>query len=211
MKNKTIIFITALVILIPVFAGLILWNKLPAELAIHFDANGNADNWCHKGWAIFGIPLFILAAQLFCLFMTAHDPKKNNISEKIFSLVIWICPICSVICGIVIYTKALGISFPVFAIIQGFLGIGIMIIGNYLPKSKQNYSIGIKLPWTLSDNENWNSTHRFAGKVWIAGGFIMVANSFINSWLISLAVILLLVGLPIIYSWIYHTKHRNTN
>lgn len=211
MKNKTIIFTTSLVILIPLFAGLILWNKLPAELAIHFDTNGNADNWCHKGWAIFGIPLFVLAAQFFCLFMTAHDPNKKNISDKIFSLVIWICPICSVICGIVIYANSLDISFSVFAIIQSFLGIGIMIIGNYLPKSKQNYSIGIKLPWTLSDNENWNSTHRFAGKVWFAGGFIMVVNSFINSWLISLAVILLLAGLPIIYSWIYHTKHRNTN
>ncbi len=209
MKNKTTIFITALVILIPLFLGLILWNKLPEEIAIHFDVNGNADDWCHKGWAIFGIPLFILAAQFFCLFMTAHDPRKKNISEKIYNLVIWICPICSVVCGVAIYTNALDISFPVFPIIQGILGIGIMVVGNFLPKSKQNYTVGIRLPWTLSNNENWNSTHRFAGKVWIIGGLILIVNSFINNWLISLAVILLITVVPLIYSWIYHIQHKN--
>lgn len=207
MKNKAMVFMTAIVILIPMFVGLVLWNRLPNDIAIHFDASGNADNWCYKGWAIFGIPLFILAAQLFCLFMTAHDPKKKNISDKIYNLIIWICPICSVICGVIIYTDALGISFSAFPILQAILGIGVMIVGNFLPKSRQNYTIGIRLPWTLSDKENWNSTHRFTGKVWIAGGFILVINAFLNNWIISLVVILLLAVIPLVYSFSYHQKH----
>ena len=207
MKSKTIIFTTSLVILIPVFVGLILWNSLPEKIAIHFDVNGNADDWCHKGWAIFGIPLFILVAHFFCLFMTAHDPRKKNISEKIYNVVVWICPVCSVIGGLIIYTNALDISFTVFPIIQGVLGIGITIVGNFLPKSKQNYTVGIRLPWTLSDNENWNSTHRFAGKVWIIGGLVLIANALINNWIISLAVILLIAVIPLFYSWVYHIRH----
>lgn len=209
MKSKTIIFTTSLVILIPVFVGLILWNSLPEKIAIHFDVNGNADDWCHKGWAIFGIPLFILVAHFFCLFMTAHDPRKKNISEKIYNVVVWICPVCSVIGGLIIYTNALDISFTVFPIIQGVLGIGITIVGNFLPKSKQNYTVGIRLPWTLSDNENWNSTHRFAGKVWIIGGLVLIANALINNWIISLAVILLIAVIPLVYSWVYHIRHTN--
>ncbi len=209
MKNKAMIFITAIVILVPMFAGLILWNELPDEIAIHFDVSGNADNWCYKGWAIFGLPLFILAAQFFCLFMTAHDPKKKNISDKIYNLVIWICPVCAVICGVIIYTDALEISFPAFSILQAVLGIGVMIVGNFLPKSRQNYTIGIKLPWTLSDKENWNCTHRFAGKVWIAGGLILVVNAFLNNCIIAIAVIMLIAVIPLIYSWSYHRKHKN--
>lgn len=209
MKNKIMVLITATVILIPMFAGLFLWNKLPDEIAIHFDANGNADNRCYKGWAVFGIPLFILAAQLFCLFMTTHDPKKKNISDKIYNLTMWICPACSVICGVVIYTEALGFSFSAFPFLQAVLGIGVMIIGNFLPKSRQNYTVGIKLPWTLSDKENWNCTHRFAGKIWIAGGLILVANAFVNNWIISLVVILLIAVIPLIYSWGYHRKHKS--
>lgn len=211
MKNKTLIFITSLVILIPLFVGLILWNKLPEEIAIHFDMNGAADDWCHKEWAIFGIPLFILAAQFFCLFMTVYDPGKKNIGKKLYNLVVWICPICSVVCGVVIFSKALDIYFPVFSIAQGICGIGIIAVGNFLPKCKQNYSIGFKLPWTLNDKENWNNTHRFAGKVWIIGGLILVANSFINNRLIDLAVILIITVVPLIYSWIYHTQHKIHN
>ncbi len=209
MKNKIMIFLTAIVILIPMFVGLILWNKLPDSVAIHFDANGNADNWCYKGWAILGIPLFILAVQFLCLFITTHDPKKKNISNKIYNLIIWICPICSVICGVIIYTNALDISFSIFPILQTVLGIGVMTAGNFLPKCRQNHTIGIKLPWTLGDNENWNCTHRFAGKVWILGGLILVINTFLNNWIISLVIILFLIVIPFIYSWRYYMKHKN--
>lgn len=208
MKNKTMIFVTAIMILIPMFVGLILWNKLPDNIAIHFDVNGRADNWCYKGWAIFGIPLFILAAQFFCLFITAHDPKRKNISNKIYNLIMWICPICSVICGIIIYTNAFDISFSAFPILQVVMGIGIMTSGNFLPKCRQNHTVGIRLPWTLNDKENWNFTHRFAGKVWIIGGLILVINAFLNNWIISLVTIFLLVVIPPIYSWRYHRKHK---
>lgn len=209
MKNKAMVFVTAIVILTPMFVGLILWNKLPDEIAIHFDTSGNADDWCYKAWAIFGIPLFILAAQFFCLFMTSNDPNKKNISDKIYNLIIWICPICSIICGIIIYTNALDIPFSAFPILQAIFGVGIMIVGNFLPKSRQNYTIGIKLPWTLSDKENWNCTHRFAGKVWIVGGLILVINAFLNNWIISLAVIILIAVIPLTYSFWYHIKHKS--
>lgn len=210
MKNKAMIFITAIVILIPMFAGLILWDKLPEEIAIHFDANGNADNWCHKGWAVFGVPLFILAAQTFCLFMTFYDPKRKNIGDRVYNLVIWICPVCSVICGIIVYTRALDIAFSAFPILNAVLGIGVMIIGNFLPKCRQNYTVGIKLPWTLSDKDNWNSTHRFAGRIWVAGGLILVVNAFLNNWIVSLAAALLLAVIPLVYSWVYHIRRKNT-
>lgn len=207
MKNKAIILITAIVIIMPMFVGIVLWNRLPDAVAIHFNAAGNVDNWCDKEWAVFGIPLFILAAQIFCLFMREHDPKRKNISDKVYHMIIWIAPACSVIGGIIMYANALGMSFSVLPILQAVFGIGIMIVGNFLPKCRQNYTIGIKLPWTLSDKDNWNSTHRFAGKVWIIGGLIMVVNAFINSWIISLAVMLLLIAAPFIYSLVYHRKH----
>ena len=47
-----------------------------------------------------------------------------------------------------------------------------MIIGNYLPKVKQNNTIGIRVVWTLQDEENWSATHRFSGKLWVASGVL---------------------------------------
>ncbi|MFQ8814402.1 MAG: SdpI family protein [Gallintestinimicrobium sp.] len=47
-----------------------------------------------------------------------------------------------------------------------------MVIGNYLPKVKQNNTIGIRVVWSLMDEENWNATHRFSGKLWMASGIL---------------------------------------
>ena len=47
-----------------------------------------------------------------------------------------------------------------------------MVIGNYLPKVKQNNTIGIRVVWTLQDEENWNATHRFSGKIWVASSIL---------------------------------------
>ena len=56
------------------------------------------------------------------------------------------------------------------------LGLGLMFaaIGNYFPKCRPNRTVGIRIIWTLGSEENWNATHRFAGKVWVIGGLIMV-------------------------------------
>ncbi len=208
MKNKFLIIITSIATVIPIAAGVILWSKLPDDIAIHFDSNGNADKWCYKAWAVFGLPLFALAAHLFCVFMTAHDPKGRNIGEKIYNAVIWICPICSLTAGVIIYTHSLALPFSPFPFLQIALGILIMIIGNYLPKCRQNYTIGIKLPWTLSDKENWNSTHRAAGRIWVVGGIIIVFNAFIDIPAVSFAVVLLMVLFPLGYSFVYHKSHN---
>lgn len=208
MKNKTMTVITSIVILIPLFTGLFLWNKLPDEMAVHFGADGAPDKWAHKGWAIFGLPLFILAAHLFCVFMSTHDPKKQNIGEKTYNVVMWICPVCSLLGGLILYTYSFGMPFPVFSAVQTALGVAVMIIGNFLPKTHWNYTVGIKLPWTMSDNDNWNSTHRFAGKVWIIGGLVLAATAFVNHAAVSLVVITLLVLLPLGYSFAYHQKHN---
>lgn len=201
MKNKSAVIVSLLVILLPMLAGLLLWNRLPDELAVHFNSEGVADKLCHKSFAVFAIPLFILAAQILCLFFSAHDPKRHNIGGKLYNIVIWICPACSVISGLIIYLNAFNSDFPVISVVQAAVGLAVIIIGNYLPKCRQNYSLGIKLPWTLNNSDNWNSTHRFAGWVWIAGGFVLMINAFFNIALISAVVIVLMVLLPLIYSF----------
>ena len=83
------------------------------------------------------------------------------------------------------------------------------MVGNYLPKCRQNYTVGIKIPWTLHDEENWNHTHRMAGYLWIFGGLLMIANIFLKwDWLVF-AVVMVAVVVPTIYSYLYYRKHGN--
>ena len=83
-----------------------------------------------------------------------------------------------------------------------------IIIGNYLPKARQNYTIGIKIPWTLANEENWNRTHRLAGYLWMICGILMIIISLTRfvptEWLVGIFLIMVLI--PCIYSYWMHAK-----
>ena len=207
-KNLKMLLITTVIILLPIIAGLILWNKLPDEIPIHFNAEGIADGWGGKGVAVFALPLFMLAIHWICVFVTSLDPKSKNITSKNINLVLWITPVLSVFVSGIIYSFALGHELNINTIFPVFFGLFFIVIGNFMPKCKQNYSIGVKVPWALESEENWNYTHRLAGKTWVIGGLLIIALSFLNSVWIFMAITIIMVIIPVIGSYLFHKKEN---
>ena len=209
-KNLKTLIITSVITILPIFAGLIMWNKLPEKMPTHWGFSGEVDGWSNKPFAIFFIPLFMLAIHLVCAVATSIDPKNQGVNSKVFTLVLWICPVLSVVCMTASYAEALGMGVRVELIIPLIMGILFLIIGNYLPKCKQNYTIGIKLPWTLNDEENWNKTHRFAGVVWTICSIVIIIGSFFNkgAFYTTFPSLFVMVFAPLVYSYIYYRKHR---
>ncbi len=203
--RKTLI-ITSILILLPVLVGLVLWNSLPDRLATHFNAAGEADGWGSKGFAVFGIPAIFLAMHLVCVAVLAADPKNKDTNSKAITMVLWIFPVMSVLMYGIIYGNALELNVDVPFIMMLFFGLFFLIIGNYLPKCRQNYTLGIKLPWTLSDPDNWNRTHRFAGRLWTGCGILIMLLSFTRSFAAFLTITLLMVLLPSVYSYILYRR-----
>lgn len=208
LKNyKKTMILTSIVILLPTLIGVVLWEQLPDQVATHFSFDGTPNGWSGKGFTVFGIPLFLLACQWGCAVITFRDPKRQNMSEKLFKLILWIIPAAAMMVAIVCYGYALGYETSHGTLEMAFLGVLFIIVGNYLPKCRQNYTLGIKLPWTLHDEENWNHTHRMAGYLWILGGFLMLVNILLKwDWLIG-AVIAVAGGVPTVYSYLYYEKH----
>lgn len=216
MNRKKMIFLTSLLILIPMIVGLLLWNQLPDEIPVHFDSAGKPDNYESKAFAVFFIPLFLWAVHLFTGFITLADPKKQNINDKIFLLVLYIVPAAAVFGTLVMYTGALGLPISINMLGNLFLGIVFLVVGNYMPKTRQNYTIGIKIPWALNDAENWNKTHHFAGVVWIICGAILIINAFLDILWIVPASIAVAALLPTLYSFLLYLRstkntEQNTN
>ena len=205
-KNWKVLLITSVAILLPMLAGVILWNQLPERIPSHWNAVGQIDGWSSKPFAVFGMPLILLAAQWLCVLVTGADPKKNNHPVKIMHLVLWIIPVLSAVLHVVVYAVALGKEVRVEMVMPVLIGLMLAIIGNYLPKCKQNYTIGIKIPWTLNSEENWNRTHRFAGRLWVVCGLAIMFTGFFGGFWVFLPIVLLMVIAPMVYSYMLHRK-----
>lgn len=206
-EKKTLI-LTSLVTLIPIIVGLLLWNQLPDVIPTHFGMDGTPNGWSSKAFTVFGIPLLMLFFHLLCVGITSQDPKYDNMNEKLYALVLWICPVVSLLVVVTCYGGALGWGVNISKYAIAGTGIVLVIIGNYLPKCKQNYTMGIKLPWTLDDEENWNKTHRLAGFLWVVGGLLITLNAFVgNQWVFVLLIIVMTI-VPMVYSYLYFKNHK---
>ena len=210
-NNKWKMLATSIVILLPILVGLILWNDLPREMATHWGFSGAVNGWGSRSFTVFAMPLFLLAVHWIGLTVTALDPKNKHQTRKAMGLVFWICPFISLFMSAMIYANAFGMDFGRDAIFAVVLGLMFVVIGNLLPKCKQNHTIGIKIKWTLENERNWNATHRFGGKVWVIGGLIIALCGFLPGAIVHyvafLAIIVLAI-IPVIYSYVYHRKHR---
>lgn len=213
--KKTMI-ITVLITLFPILIGLALWNKLPDQLPTHWDAGSQVDGWTDKAKAIFFLPCLMAVIQVVVAFRMFADPKAKNIHKKLLIVSLWIVPILSICLNAASYMTALGVQISMTVLCCLLIGILFLALGNYLPKLQQNYTVGIKIAWALADEDNWERTHRFGGKLMVVSGLLMVLLAFISSWLGDTATFILLIILtlissivPMIYSYvIYRRKNK---
>ena len=208
-NNKLKIIISSIITLIPMLAGIVLWNKLPDSMMIHWGADGTPDGAGGKVFVVFGMPIIFLTLHLLCIFFTAIDKRNKHQSKKIMGLIYYIMPVFSMVVGTIIYSVAFGETDLMTYFMALFLGFLFIVMGNYMPKCKQNYTIGIKMKWTLADEENWNATHRFAGKIWVGCGVLLLLCAFLPTeiFFISMIITILLATIPVaIYSYVFHRK-----
>ena len=207
MKNKKMLIWTTLVCLIPILVGAAVYSRLPETMATHWNLNGEPDGWSSRPFAVFGLPGILLAVNLFLPFALKADPKRGNMNEKLVAISLWTIPVVSLLCCGLTLARGLGYEVRVERWVPIFMGVLFIVIGNYLPKTKQSYTMGIKLPWTLASEENWNRTHRLAGFLWVIAGLYFIVMSFIGwsfpAFLIPLFVIILV---PTVYSYLLYRK-----
>ena len=210
-NHKWKAIISSIVILLPMVFGLVMWNKLPATMVSHWGADGAADGTATKGFMVFGMPLILLALQWLMILLEAALEKNNAQNKKIATIVYSVVPLISLEVHIFIYSVALGKEWNLFALIPVLVGAMFMFIGNYLPKTTRNRTMGIKLHWTMGNDENWQKTHRLGGKLWFWGGLAVIASALLPvkaMIAVMIVVIAVTVLVPTAYSYAIYRKHK---
>ena len=206
-KNWLKILISSLVTLSPIAFGLAVWNKLPETMSTHWGISGEADGFSSRTFAVFGLPLILLALNFICI-VTSFFDKKNQ-GTKAHNMIYYIVPGISLFTNAMVYSAAFEKTWNFIAIVPILLGLLFAIMGNLMPKIRQNRTLGIKLKWTLQSEENWNATHRFGGKVMVIAGLLVMLTAFLPvlpMFFTFMAIILIAAFIPMLYSYLYYKK-----
>ncbi len=208
-KDWVTMAVTTALTMLPILFGLAVYDKLPAELPVHWNTAGEVDRYGSKVRAVFGMPAFLALVNIICQFATLSDPKRANATGKVRMLVFWLIPVISIVINSVVILVGLGKEISVEVIVPLLVGIIFLIIGNYMPKVKQNYTIGIKIPWTLNSEENWRRTHRLGGWMFMLGGVLAMLTAIVGTEAFGYIMVGALIAaavVPMIYSYILYRK-----
>ena len=211
-KKKTNIIIGA-ILLVSIVITLVLYPSIPDIIPTHWGPNGQIDGTGPK-YMLFVFWGIALGVNALMLFTEKIDPKGENYARfpKVFN--VFRIFITVLLCGMELISIAFAFN-PQFAnmstIMYLIMGGMFVLLGNYMPKVKHNYTFGIKTPWTLASENVWNKTHRMAGPLWIMGGIAIMGGVFMPpeiAFVIMFAIILLLVIAPMVYSYIEFRKEK---
>ena len=173
-KSKTELLILTIILFPAVYLALV-WNALPEEAPMHFNAKGEADRYGSKDELI-GV-LFMLNLPLYFIMRYAPqlDPKKKINEKQLFGLRLVLHLFISAIALFIIYSTQQGALANPFGIVS-LVGLLFAALGFFFRSIKPNYFIGIRTPWTLENETVWTKTHKVSGPVWIAGGIFMAIS-----------------------------------
>lgn len=199
-KKESVISVIISILLFAI-VNLLFYKKMPETLPTHWGFNNKIDGYSSKFTTLITTPLLLIFLNIFSCFMLDNDPKNKDKNNFVITIGKATIPLVMLITFVISVFYGLGKKINVMVIISIFVGFLLILIGNYLPKTKRNYTVGIKLPWTLNSDENWNKTHRLAGYFFILGGIFFLLTPFIgNEYLVFLT--FMIIGIiPAIYSF----------
>lgn len=178
---------------------LALFPQLPDIVPTHWDAAGNVDGWSGR-MATLGLDLLPLGLLVLFYALPKIDPR-GKAYERMGSFYTGVVTLFTVFLICMTWTTELTVfgiipqnESPIGIFTGVTVGIGLMLLGNYLPKIKRNYSFGCKTPWALDNDQNWRLTHRFGGVAMVLAGLVTVVSGLFSHQMGGAAVVLLLAA-----------------
>lgn len=215
-RVRTTIFLVLL--LLPFGYAAYLYPDAPERVPIHFNINGEPDGWGNRNSLFIG-PLILGIVGIFIYVLISNirriDPKRfGDGDDRVFQQVALVTQAFLCCLNLLILYGSMHPEVLIQKLLIAFIGLIVSVFGLYMSKLKQNYFAGFKLPWTLESEANWISTHRLAGKLWFAGGvLILPASILLNGEVLSVvfvSIMVVLVVWPSVHSYLFfRNEQRN--
>lgn len=211
MSKKMLFILGNLINSLNIILAIYFFDVLPEQMITHVSFNNVPDGYMAKTHFLIFYPVFFILIFSLSFFITMKDPRNKNQEKKPLYFLFIAVPILGVLAFIALIRLNLGQPTDIGLIISIAVGLLFIILGNYLPKIKPNYTFGIKLPWTLANDEVWQRTHRLSGYLWILAGIIIIISYVImpNAYAFLAILLIPLLIAPTIYAYRLYKKLEN--
>lgn len=213
---KTIMkeFSILVLLLIPYVYLATIWSSLPETVPTHFGISGEADDWHHKTFLLYMPGAILIGIYLLFLVLPKIDPKKkieqmgNNYFTFRFILFLFLA-----LLNVYVLNKTQDGKLESPNMMLALLGGFFAAMGNYFQTIRPNYFMGLRTPWTLESETVWKKTHRLGGRLWMAGGILIILLSFIisNNLVFAItfgSIIAVMVTVPVVFSYTEFQKEK---
>ena len=193
-------------VVISMVSWLVNFSALPEEVPVHWGQNG-VDGYQSKGMAFVTLHAIMIFIYVLMMVIPKIDPKKKNFNyfSKGYMIINYALISLFFVINTMILLICLGYNIPMEKLAGPFVGGLFMILGNYLQQARANFFIGIRTPWTLSNDEVWRKTHRLGGKLFMGGGLLILLTFFMPidwEFYIITGVVAVIVIVPTVYSYL---------
>ena len=186
----------------------IVYARLPERIPTHWGVTGAPDAWNDRWpWAFMPAAISLLMWLLSGL-LPRLGPRRENLERSAESRWIVVNTMLVFFCIVTVATLGAALGWPVDVTQVMLVSVGLLlaVIGNYLPRIRSNWWMGIRTPWTLENETVWRATHRLGGRTMVLGGLLATAAAlFLPSprrEFVVLGVIALTSLVPLVYSYV---------
>lgn len=202
--NMKILIITSIVCLLPIILGMLVYSELPEQVAIHWGIDNNPNGYFSKPAFVFGMPIMMLALQIFCCIVSDISDKNPEANKKAVTVYKWIIPILTVVLYIITIMVALGSNLDIRKIVMIILGIVFIVSGNYMPKLRADYFMNMKAFWVKNRDEKLvNKAARITGYMLIISGFLCITSILFKPLVSVIVIILSILATILIYLYVF--------
>ncbi len=200
------------IVILSFILALYFYPSMPENMASHWDASGQVNGYTPKAYALLLMPAISLVLYGVFLIVPMIDPLRKNI-KKFWS---YYENFVTLIIGFMFYIFAMTLAFNLgygfsmnYAIVPA-LSVLFYYVGVVMEHAKRNWSIGIRTPWTISDDRVWKKTHSAAGKVFKASGILALFALFPTRFGIFFAIVPIVIGAIglMVYSFLLYRKYH---
>jgi uncharacterized membrane protein len=208
--KKTYVILLVLV-LVNFLSAVLLYPYAPEKMASHWNIRGESDGYMNKFWGLFFTPIITLAIIIFLLYLPKIDPMNNfrKFNSQYEQIILVLSVFMTYIHALTLLWN-FGIKFSFNRALAPAFGVLFYFIGLAIGKAKQNWFMGIRTPWTLSNAKVWDKTHKLGSELFRVCGFISLLGIFFEKYalfFVLFPVIVISIFL-VVYSYLEWKKIR---